>query len=210
VAGTFTASVTATNALGLTSQAMRTVTAAVNQPPIAKLALTSQPGPLAPTTARFDASGSTDPEGRPLSFTFTCGNGTKVGPQTSATATCSYPAGGTFKARVTVTDDAGNQANSAFITLVIASNQPPVANLTVTLSSKVAPTVATLDASGSRDPENGRLTYTYLCGNGAPDIGPTTSSSAQCTYPTSGTYTIRLTVTDAAGLSASTTTKLRL
>ena len=204
--GTFTASVTATNALGLTSQATRTVTAAVNQPPTAKLALTSPPGSVAPTTARFDASGSSDPEGRPLSFTFTCGNGTKIGPQTSATATCSYPAGGTFKARVSVTDDAGNQANSAFMTLVIASNQPPVAKLTVTLAGKVA----TLDASGSSDPEHAPLTYTYRCGNGTPDIGPTTSSSAQCTYSTSGTYNLRLTVTDAAGLSASTTTKLRI
>jgi len=210
VAGTFTASVTVTNALGLTSQATRTVTVAVNQPPTAKLSLTSAPGSIAPTTARFDASASTDPEGRPLSFTFTCGNGTKVGPQPYPAATCSYPGGGTFKARVTVTDDAGNQASSSFMTLVIASNQPPVAKLTVTLSSKVAPTVATLNASGSSDPEHGPLTYTYRCGNGAPDIGPTTSSSAQCTYSTSGTYTLRLTVTDNAGLSTSTTTKLRL
>ena len=206
VAGTFTPSVTVTNALGRTSQATRTVTVAVNQPPTAKLALTSPPGSLAPTTARFDASASSDPEGRPLTFTFTCGNGTKVGPQASAAATCSYPAGGTFKARVTVTDDAGNQANSPFTTLVIASNQPPVAVLTVTVAGKVA----TLNASGSSDPEHGALTYTYRCGNGAPDIGPTTSSSAQCTYSTSGTYTLRLTVTDAGGLSASTTTKLRI
>ena len=60
------------------------------------------------------------------------------------------------------------------------------------------------------DLDDGSLTYTYRCGNGTPDIGPTTSSSAQCTYATSGTYNLRLTVTDAAGLSASTTTKLRL
>jgi len=107
---------------------------------------------------------------------------------------------------VSVTDDAGNQANSPFTTLVIASNQPPVAVLTVTVAGKVA----TLNASGSSDPEHGALSYTYRCGNGAPDIGPTTSSSAQCTYSTSGTYTLRLTVTDAGGLSASTTTKLRI
>ncbi|GAB3062834.1 hypothetical protein GCM10027053_26610 [Intrasporangium mesophilum] len=207
--GTFTGSVTVTNALGLVSTASAKVTTLVNQPPTAKLATSTPPGALAPTTAGFDASASTDPEGRPLSFTFTCGNGTKVGPQTSATATCSYPTGGTFNAKVTVTDDAGNQASSSTIKLVIAANQPPAARLTVSLSSQRAPSVATVDASTSSDPEHGPLTYKYECGNGSV-VGPTAVSKATCSYTAPGSYTVRLTVTDAGGLSASTTTKLRL
>ncbi|MBC9822419.1 PKD domain-containing protein [Terrabacter sp. MAHUQ-38] len=207
-AGTFTASVTVSDG-GSTAQATATVTANANQAPKASMKMTSAPAAVAPTTATFDASASSDPEGRPLSYTFTCGNGTKVGPQTSAVATCSYSAGGTFNAKLTVTDDAGQQASSPNIKLVIGSNKAPVASLTVTLSATKAPTVATLDASKSSDPEGTALTYTYTCGNGTV-VGPTTTSKATCSYSTGGRYTVTLKVTDGAGLSDTTSTTLRL
>ena len=208
-AGSFTARVTVTDAAGNTAEATAVVTANANQPPKASLKLASTTGSVAPTTATFDASASTDPEKRPLTYTFTCGNGTKVGPQASAVATCSYPSGGTFNAKVTVTDDAGQQASSPNIKLVIGSNKAPVASLTVTLSSSRAPTVATLDASKSSDPEGTALTYTYTCGNGVV-VGPTTSPTATCSYSSGGRYTVSLKVTDAAGLSSTTSSNLRL
>jgi parallel beta-helix repeat protein len=208
-AGSFTASVTVTDAAGNTTDATAAITATANQPPKASLKLTTPPGAVAPTTATFDASASTDPEGGPLTYTFACGNGVKVGPQASAVATCSYSSGGTFNAKVTVTDDAGQQASSPNIKLVIGSNKAPVASLTVTLSSSKAPTVATLDASKSYDPEGTALTYTYTCGNGVV-YGPTTSSTATCSYSSPGRYTVTLKVTDGAGLTASTSSTLRL
>ena len=208
-AGTFTASVTVTDAGGGTAQATATVTATANQAPKASLKMTSAPAAVAPTTATFDASASSDPEGRPLTYTFTCGNGTKVGPQTSAVATCSYSSGGTFNVKLSVTDDAGQQASSPNIKLVIGSNKPPVARVTVTLSSRTAPSVATLDASQSSDPEGTALTYTYTCGNGVV-VAPTTSSKATCSYSTAGRYTVTVKVVDGSGLSASTSTTLRL
>ncbi|WP_330476152.1 PKD domain-containing protein [Terrabacter sp. C0L_2] len=210
-AGTATASVTVTDPAGAaaTATATVTVTAPVNLEPRASLTMTSGPGPVAPTTATFDASGSSDPEGGPLTYTFSCGNGTTVGPQASPSATCSYAAGGTFNAKVTVTDDVGQQAASANVKLVIGSNKPPVASLTVTLSSRTAPSTATLDATGSSDPEGGTLGYTYTCGNGVV-VGPTSSAKTTCTYATAGRYTITLKVTDPVGLTSSTSTSIRL
>jgi parallel beta-helix repeat protein len=202
-AGTYVASVTVGSSVsGLTARATATVTAAANKPPTASLTVVAPPTSAAPTTVQLDASGSRDPEGRPLTYTFACGNGTTVGPQTSATATCGYATGGIFKATVTVTDDAGQRATSPAVTVVVAANKPPTAVLAVTLSAPQAPSVATLDASGSADPEHRALTYTYACGNGAVD-GPTSRTTSTCTYATKGNYTARVTVTDDAGQSAS-------
>ncbi|MGO4598871.1 right-handed parallel beta-helix repeat-containing protein [Terrabacter sp. 2RAF25] len=209
--GTFTASVTVLSSVsGRTATATTTVTAAANKPPTASMSLVTPPGSVAPTTARFDASASRDPEGRALTYTFACGNGTSVGPQSGSTATCSYPAGGSFKASVTVTDDAGQRATSPTVTVAVAANKPPVASLVVTLSAPRAPTVATLDASGSVDPEKHALTYTYACGNGTV-VGPTTARTATCTYAVGGNnITARVTVTDDTGQTDTATAKLRL
>ena len=73
------------------------------QSPVA--ALTVSPGSgNAPLRVTADASGSHDPQGEALTYTFDFGDGTTVGPQAGATATHTYGAAGTFTVRVTVTD----------------------------------------------------------------------------------------------------------
>lgn len=208
-AGTYTAKVTASDSLGLSSSTTTAIVVAANQAPKAVLKLTTPPGKTAPTTATFDASGSSDPEGGALTYTFNCGNGTSVGPQATPTATCTYTAGGTFNAKVTVTDPSGLSANSGNIKLSIASNQPPTASMTVSLSATKAPSTATIDASRSKDPEGGPLTYTFSCGNGG-TVGPQGTATAQCTYLSKGTYTITLTVTDNTGQTGTASFKVRL
>ena len=210
-AGNFTVGVLVTDANGLTSTATApvTVTVASNAPPTASLSVATPPGLTAPTAAGLDASGSTDPEGGPLTYAFDCGNGTTVGPQGVPTATCNYPAAGTFAAKVAVTDDHGQTATSSPVTFTIAANQAPTASLNVTLSSSRAPATAALDATGSSDPEGGPLRYTYACGNGVV-VGPTSSITASCQYASQGKYQIRLTVTDAAGLTANKVVNIRL
>jgi PKD repeat protein len=208
-AGTYTAKVTASDSLGLSSSTTTAIVVSTNQAPKAVLKLTTPPGKTAPTSATFDASGSSDPEGGALTYTFSCGNGTTVGPQATPTATCTYSAGGTFNAKVTVTDPGGLSGSSGNIKLSIASNQPPTASMTVSLSATRAPTTATIDASRSKDPEGGPLTYTFSCGNGV-TVGPQGQATAQCTYPSKGSYTITLTVTDNTGQTGTASFKVRL
>jgi parallel beta-helix repeat protein len=208
-AGTYTAKVTASDTLGLSGSATSAISVAANQAPKAVLKLTTAPGKTAPTTATFDASGSSDPEGGALTYTFKCGNGTSVGPQSTPTATCTYNAGGTFNAKVTVTDPSGASANSPSIKLSIGSNMPPTASMSVQLSSTKAPATASINASASSDPEGGPLTYRFDCGNGTPPLTQTTPT-ATCSYTSSGRYTIKLTVTDNTGQTGTASTSFRL
>ncbi|WP_244366101.1 PQQ-dependent sugar dehydrogenase [Micromonospora echinofusca] len=81
-----------------------------------------------------------------------------------------------------------------------AGNQPPVADLRATPVSGPAPLTVTFDASGSTDPDAGDvLGYEWdFTGDGTWDA---TGVRVAHTYPTVGTYTARLRVTDPGGLS---------
>jgi hypothetical protein len=93
-----------------------------NQPPTAHIVATPTSG-SAPLTVRFDGTGSTDPEGGPLSYTWDLdGDGTfgdATGPQPSHT----YAAAGTYAARLRVTDAQG-ASDTASVTITVG-NTPP-------------------------------------------------------------------------------------
>ena len=85
--------------------ALEFVSVVTNQPPVARLTVTPSSG-TAPLAVRADASASSDPDGRIVSYRFDFGDGTVVGPQAGATAAHTYGAGH-WTARVVVTDDGG-------------------------------------------------------------------------------------------------------
>ncbi|GAA2726846.1 PKD domain-containing protein [Cellulomonas aerilata] len=66
---------------------------------------------------------------------------------------------------------------------------------TAAFTSAVDALGVTVDGTASSDPEGGALTFAWEFGDGATGTGPT----AAHTYAVDGTYTVRLTVTDAAG-----------
>ena len=79
-------------------------------------------------------------------------------------------------------------------------DQPPVADL----SLSVAGLGVTADASGSSDTDGTPIaTYRFDFGDGA--IVGQADATATHTYTTAGSYTVRVTVTDTAGLSSSAT-----
>ena len=81
-----------------------------------------------------------------------------------------------------------------------ASNQPPIASATGSPTSGAAPLTVNFNGSASSDPEGGSLTFAWdLDGDGAYDDA--TSVQPSFAYPI-GTYQARLRVTDASGVSA--------
>jgi PKD repeat protein len=81
-----------------------------------------------------------------------------------------------------------------------SASQPPVAALTATPTSGVAPLIVNFSAAGSTDPDGSIVAYAWDFGDGG---GQTGGVSVQRTYSSPGTYTATLTVTDNAGLTNS-------
>jgi parallel beta-helix repeat protein len=204
--GTWLATLTVTDSIGATGSASApdTVRAPGNRPPVAALKLTPSSGTV-PLAVTADGTGSTDPEGgRIFTYRFDFGDGTVVGPQSGKTATHTYSAVGTWLATLTVTDSIGATGSaSAPDTVRAPGNLPPVAALQLTPSSGLVPLPVTADASGSRDPEGGRIaSYRFDFGDGT-IVGPQAGATAAHTYTSVGTWLANVTVTDSIGATGS-------
>ncbi|MEV4621278.1 PQQ-dependent sugar dehydrogenase [Asanoa sp. NPDC049573] len=86
-------------------------------------------------------------------------------------------------------------------------NQPPTAAVTATPTAGNAPLTVSFDASGSTDPDPGEvLSYQWdFTNDGSYDAAGVTASY---TYPSTGTYTARLRVSDLGGLSSEKTVQI--
>lgn len=173
-----------------------------HEPPLAKaqanatLASVGQP-------IRFTSEGSSDPQGLPITYLWSFGDGaTAAGPS----AEHAYTLAGEHVARLTVTNDAGLADHDVVTVQVSSANRAPVALLRV-LDASGAPLSAakageriTFDASGSRDPEGQPLAFDLDLGDG------TTSHDARAShaYAEPGRYVARLIVRDAAGAASTT------
>jgi PKD repeat protein len=114
-----------------------------------------------------------------------------------------YQAPGTYEARFQVTDDRGGLAeDTATVTVVI--NQPPMADAGADQSVN-AGDIVQFDGSGSRDPEGGRLTYSWDFDDRDGLKTEASGPMADHTYPRGGEYTVTLTVTDDSGLGSKDT-----
>jgi PKD repeat protein len=83
-------------------------------------------------------------------------------------------------------------------------NFRPTAQIRATPSSGPAPLTVAFDASPSTDPENSALTYLWNFGNG----DTTSAINPIRSFSTPGVYPVKLTVTDALGLSNETITNI--
>src|SRR5439155_26931914 len=123
-AGTWTATVRATDNAGAYAEKSVTVTVArPNLPPVAALLVTPVMG-VAPLAVTADASGCSDPDGSVVSYRFDFGDGTVVGPQPGATATHTYAAG-SWTASVQVMDAGGLSATKS-VAVGVAHRRPPL------------------------------------------------------------------------------------
>ncbi|MBP2355549.1 parallel beta-helix repeat protein [Kribbella aluminosa] len=204
-AGSYTPTLVVTDTAGRTDTwTGAPVVVQPNGVPTARLTATPTQA-YAPQTVVLDASASSDADGRPLaSYTFDCGNGQTTGALTTATTSCTYTTAGTFTTAVTVLDT-GGLTSRATAKVTILADQPPTAVLTVNKTIVRIKQSVQADASKSTDVDKTPIaTYTFSCGAGG-TVKPQTSSSVSCTYNAIGIYTVKVTVTDTGGLSASAT-----
>ena len=202
--GSFTITVTVTNDAGLTDTTTQSVTVdAPPKAPTAKLSVSPSTG-TAPVQVSADASGSTDPQGQTLSYAFDFGDGTTTGTQAAATANHTYTAAGSYTVKVTVKNTAGLTDSSTQSVTVDAPPKAPTAKLSVAPSTGTAPVQVSADASGSTDPQGQTLSYAFDFGDGT-TTGTQAAATANHTYTAAGSYTVKVTVKNTAGLTDSTT-----
>ena len=209
-AGTYTVTVTVTDTAGLSSVATATVdVGAPDAPPAAALGVSPVSGTIN-LDVTADASASTDVDGTPIaSYRFDFGDGTAVGPQAASTAHHTYSTAAVYTVTVTVTDTAG--LSSTATAQVTVTDSPPTAVLSLSTANGRAPLPVGADGSGSSDPDATPIaTYAFDFGDGSPTVGPQSSPVARHTYTAKGTFTVTLTVTDTAGLSATAIKRVKV
>ena len=142
------------------------------------------------TTLSGTPSGGT----APYTFAWTFGDGAT---STSQNPSHTYAAAGTFSTRLTVTDAVGATATAPALTITV--NPPPAATASAGTRAGDAPVAVTFTGGAS----SGTAPYTYAWAFG--DGGTSASQNPSHTYTAAGTYDAVLTITDAAGRSASAT-----
>jgi PKD repeat protein len=140
-----------------------------------------------------DGTGSSDPEGVNLTYSWSFGDGTTgYGP----TTTHSYSNEGSYTIKLRVSDGELDAEDKVTITVhePAPQNNPPEAMIVEPLegaSAEVDDSVY-FDGSDSSDPDGDTLAYIWDFGDGVTGTGEVTTHS----YSESGTYTIILTVND--------------
>ncbi|MFD3520045.1 carbohydrate-binding protein [Streptomyces sp. NPDC058653] len=183
-----------------------------NRNPVAKAAADKVSGPT-PLTVAFSSAGSTDPEGKALTYSWNFGDGTT---STAANPSHTYTTNGTFRPTLTVRDPEGLTGTASLV--VTAGNTAP----TVTLGS---PKDGQLFSFGDTvpfqvtvsDPEDGtidcsKVKVTYLLGHDEHrhQITQATGCSGNLNVPADGEHDSAANIygvfdaeyTDAAGLTS--------
>ncbi len=190
-AGTYTVTLTVTDAAGYTDTA--TVEVSVDdEPPVAEAGADQvvQPG----VEVTVDAVDSTDNYGV-ASYEWAFGDGTTA---TGATASHAYADNGTYTVTLTVTDYAGLEDTDTLT--VTVDDEAPIPDPGEQVREELVNESLAFDASGSTD-NVGIASYEWAFGDGATATGETVTHA----YDTADNYTVTLTVTDLAGNSATAT-----
>jgi glucose/arabinose dehydrogenase/PKD repeat protein len=127
---------------------------AANQPPTAAFTATPTNG-TAPLAVSFDGTGSTDPEGRPLTYSWDLDGDGTFGDATGPTASHTYTAG-VYHPSLRVTDDQG--ASDTTSLTVTAGNTAPTVVIDTPSASTTWKVGDTVPFSGhATDPQDGTL-----------------------------------------------------
>jgi subtilisin family serine protease len=158
----------------------------------------------------FDASGSSDADGDPMTYNWDFGDGTTGQGQIIQHA---YLWGVAFPVTLTVSDGRGGSDTATTTAIIAEVNNVPVANAGGPYSG-VAGTAITFNGTGSSDYDNAdgttandqTLSYAWDFGDGSTGSGPTPTHS----YAQSGTFTATLTVGDGTAFSDPSTSTVTI
>lgn len=192
--GSYTITATATDSSNAQTTTTTTVAVAADEPPQTVLSVTPASG-TAPVVVTASTAASTDADGSIASSSINFGDGTVV---SGPTASHTYSTPGTYTVRGTTTDNLG-LSSSQSTTVTVVSSQPPTVAMQVTPTT--GDTGTTASAAVNATTTNGTITSSSI------DFGDGTvvsGSSASHKYSVAGSYTVRATVKDSAGLTAST------
>jgi glucose/arabinose dehydrogenase len=188
---------------------------------VATASPTSGPTPL---TVNFDGSGSSDPDGDPITYSWDLNGDGTYGDSTAQKPTFTYTTPGTYTVRLMVTDSKGASSVSAPITIA-AGNNPPVPTISSPLSTFTWKVGDPINFSGSAtDPEDGtepasRLSWTMILHHCFTPTNCHTHIVQTFNGVASGTFNapdheypcwleLQLTATDSTGATATTSVRV--
>ncbi len=212
VAGSYVFELTVTDNEGATNSSRMTVnlTNGNNTAPIANAGW-NQTLPLPINAATLNGSSSSDPDGTIVSYQWTQISGPTNAPMSNpngVTNVVSNMIAGTYTFRLTITDNQGATATADMnVILVGAANEQPVANAGWNQNLILPTNAATLDGSGSSDPDGSIVSYLWTQISGPTTVPMSNPNGIRnvVSNMVAGTYTFRLTVTDNQGSSSSST-----
>ncbi|MDN6555219.1 MAG: PKD domain-containing protein [Acidipropionibacterium acidipropionici] len=187
--GTYQVTLTVTDSTGMASTSTGSVTvASPNALPTASFTST-----VSGLTASVDGTGSSDSDGSIAGYSWNWGDGTDAG--TGMTSAHTYAKAGTYTITLTTTDDRGGTATKTGT--VTVTHGAPTADFTAVANGLGI----SVDGSASTADDSATLSYAWDWGDGtAAGSGKTATHS----YAKAGSYTVKLTVTDSLGRTATT------
>jgi PKD repeat protein len=210
-AGTFTVTLTVTDdilqkgtigaTVPVTIAGSGSLTAAFNNSPT---------DPRSGQLVSFNANQSS-PQASITAYDWDFGDGTVVNGQTSFLINHTYftATGNTFVIRLTVHDNTGRVATVAN-SLPVTSGTGPTASFTVTPSPAPVNTSVAFNGSSSTPGAQPIANYQWDFGDGSAVVSTGLVNNTSHTYTVTGTYVIRLTVTDSSGQFSATTRTLQV
>jgi PKD repeat protein len=193
-----------------------------NNPPVAVASANPTSGP-APLTVQFTGSGSSDPDGDALSYSWDLNGDGNYGDSTAANPSFTYTTAGTYQVTLRVTDARGASSTSAPVTITVGpGNTAPTPVIDTPPSSLTWAVGDTINFSGhATDAQDGTLPASALSwqviihhgGHTHPPIatfnGVASGSFAAPNHDYPSYLEIRLTATDSGGLTATTSVNIQ-
>lgn len=173
----------------------------VNRKPIVKVQV-DQPVQLPPATLSFTSTGTEDPDGSVVNYTWDFRDG---GFAYGASARHEFTKRGLFNVTLTARDDQGGMgAESILITIL---NQPP--RPSILAPDDVQTGVSSVFEGLAYDPEGDSVKYRWDFGDGV-SSAPSANPKASHTYTKWGDYKVILTATDSGQASANVSLFIRV